>query len=138
MGLITLTTDFGANDWFVGTMKGVILGINPRATLVDITHNLCSGDIRAGAFALMVSHRFFPKHTVHLAVVDPGVGSARKAIAVQTADYVFVGRTTACCPGRCATKTSERFGGWRTRSFFSSRSAELFMDVTSLRPWLRS
>jgi S-adenosylmethionine hydrolase len=72
-------------------MKGVIFGINPRATLVDITHNLCSGDIRAGAFALMVSHRFFPKHTVHLAVVDPGVGSARKAIAVQTADYVFVG-----------------------------------------------
>jgi S-adenosylmethionine hydrolase len=91
MGLITLTTDFGANDWFVGAMKGVIFGINPQATLVDITHNLCRGDIRAGAFALMASHRFFPKHTVHVAVVDPGVGSERNAIAVQTADYAFVG-----------------------------------------------
>ena len=91
MSLITLTTDFGLNDWFVGTMKGVILGINPRATIVDITHDIRRGDIRAGAFALMASCRFFPRHTVHVAVVDPGVGSARGAIAVRTAEYFFVG-----------------------------------------------
>ena len=91
MNLITLTTDFGAKDWFVGVMKGVILGIAPRAAVVDITHEIPSGDIRAGAFALMASYRFFPKRTVHLAVVDPGVGSNRRAIAVQTADYFFVG-----------------------------------------------
>lgn len=91
MKTITLTTDFGSQDWFVGTMKGVILGFNPKATVVDITHEIPPGDIRAGAFALMASYRFFPKGTVHVAVVDPGVGSERKAIAVQTDKYIFVG-----------------------------------------------
>ena len=91
MPLITLTTDFGTRDWFVGTMKGVILGIAPGAAIVDITHEIPAGDIRAGAFALAASCRFFPKGTVHVAVVDPGVGGARKAIGVQTAKYFFVG-----------------------------------------------
>jgi len=72
-------------------MKGVVLGFAPRAAIVDITHEIPAGDIRAGAFALAVSCRFFPKGTVHVAVVDPGVGGARKAIAVQTAKYFFVG-----------------------------------------------
>jgi len=88
---ITLTTDFGTGDWFVGTLKGVILGINPRATIVDITHEIPPGDIRGGAFALAASFRFFPAGTIHVAVVDPGVGSRRKAIGVQTANYFFVG-----------------------------------------------
>lgn len=88
---ITLTTDFGTRDWFVGTMKGVILGIVPHAAIVDITHDIAAGDMRAGSFALAMSCRFFPKGTVHVAVVDPGVGSSRPAIAVQTADYLFVG-----------------------------------------------
>lgn len=88
---ITLLTDFGAQDWFVGTMKGVILGIAPRTTIVDIAHEIPPGDIRAGAFALAASCGYFPKGTIHMAVVDPGVGSSRKAIAVQTADYLFVG-----------------------------------------------
>lgn len=91
MPIITLTTDFGLQDWFVGTMKGVILGINPRACIVDITHGILAGDIRAGAFALHASCRFFPKGTVHVVVVDPGVGGDRKAIAVRTVDYIFVG-----------------------------------------------
>ena len=78
-------------DWFVGTMKGVILGIAPRAAIVDLTHEIPAGNIRAGAFALAASYRFFPKGTVHVAVVDPGVGGARKAIVVQTANYLFVG-----------------------------------------------
>ena len=91
MQLITLITDFGLADWFVGTMKGVILGVNPRARIVDITHDIAPGDFRAGAFALSSSCRFFPVGTVHVAVVDPGVGSGRKAIAVRTANYFFVG-----------------------------------------------
>ena len=91
MQIITLTTDFGMQDWFVGTLKGVILGIAPRAAIVGITHEIPAGDIRAGAFALAAGYRFFPKGTVHVAVVDPGVGGARKAIAVQTANYFFVG-----------------------------------------------
>ncbi|HEU5397024.1 MAG TPA: SAM-dependent chlorinase/fluorinase, partial [Verrucomicrobiae bacterium] len=91
MAVITLTTDFGARDWFVGTMKGVVLGINPRATLVDVVHELPAGDVRAGAFALRAACRYFPRGTVHVAVIDPGVGGPRRAIAVQTADYFFVG-----------------------------------------------
>lgn len=91
MHILTLTTDFGTRDWFVGTMKGVALGINPRAAVVDITHEIPPGDIRAGAFALMAGCRFFPKGTVHVVVVDPGVGSQRRAIAAQTVNYTFVG-----------------------------------------------
>jgi len=72
-------------------MKGVILEIDPQATVVDLTHEIPPGDIRNGAFALMASHRYFPKGTVHLVVVDPGVGSQRKAIAVETAAGFFVG-----------------------------------------------
>ena len=91
MQIITVTTDFGTQDWFVGTMKGVILGLAPRAAIVDITHEIPPRDIRAGAFALAASYGHFPKGTVHVAVIDPGVGSARKAIAVRTANYLFVG-----------------------------------------------
>lgn len=91
MHIVTLTTDFGIADWFVGTMKGVILGIAPRAKVVDISHEIPSGDIRAGAFALAASYRFFPRKAIHVAVVDPGVGSRRTAIAVQTSDYFFIG-----------------------------------------------
>jgi len=71
-------------------MKGVILKINPRAVILDITHGIAPGDIRAGAFALHASCRFFPKGTIHVVVVDPGVGSARKVIAVRTSNYIFV------------------------------------------------
>jgi S-adenosylmethionine hydrolase len=88
---ITLTTDFGSRDWFVGTMKGVILGLAPRATIIDLTHEVTPGDIRAGAFALAASYAFFPRHTIHVAVVDPGVGTKRRAIAVETSNYIFVG-----------------------------------------------
>ncbi len=91
MDLITLITDFGTRDWFVGTMKAVMLKINPRATVIDITNEIPPGDISAGAFALAASYKFAPKGTVHVVVVDPGVGSARGAIAVETGDYFFVG-----------------------------------------------
>jgi len=91
MRIVTLTTDFGLDDWFVGTMKGVILGHAPRATLVDLTHSVPRGDITAGAFALCAACPYFPPGTVHVAVVDPGVGSARAAIAARTANYFFVG-----------------------------------------------
>lgn len=91
MNLITLTTDFGMHDWFVGTMKAVILGINPKASVIDITHEIPPGDVRAGAFVLAASYKFAPKGTVHVVVVDPGVGSPRRAIAVKTTNYFFVG-----------------------------------------------
>lgn len=89
--MITLTTDFGTADWFVGVMKAVLLDLNPRIQIVDLTHEIRPGDVRAGAFALMVSCRYFTKGTIHVVVVDPGVGSSRRAIAVQTKNYIFVG-----------------------------------------------
>ncbi len=91
MSLITLTTDFGSADWFVGTMKGVVAKINPIARIIDITHGIPPGDIRAGAFALMAACRFFPPKTIHVVVVDPGVGSSRAAIGVETSRFLFVG-----------------------------------------------
>jgi len=91
MPIITLTTDFGTADWFVGSMKGVVAGLAPQATVVDITHAVPAGDVRAAAFVLLASYKCFPRLTVHVVVVDPGVGSDRPAIAVRTADYHFVG-----------------------------------------------
>ena len=89
--IITLTTDFGLRDSFVGAMKGVILGIAPAVQIVDITHGVAAGDIRGGAFALMAAAPFFPAGTIHVAVIDPGVGSARKAIAIRTRQAIFLG-----------------------------------------------
>lgn len=89
--IITLTTDFGTADGFVGAMKGVILSIAPHAQVVDITHEIPACDVLAGALALETATPFFPKGTIHVAVVDPGVGSARAAIGIQTEDHLFVG-----------------------------------------------
>jgi len=88
---ITLLTDFGNTDYFVGAMKGTILSVNPQATVVDITHSIPAHDIEAAAFNLLSCYRAFPAGTVHVAVVDPGVGSERRPILVQAGDYLFVG-----------------------------------------------
>jgi S-adenosylmethionine hydrolase len=79
---ITLITDFGTTDGFVGVLKGVILGINPSATIIDITHEVPPQSILAGAFIFGTVHRYFPAGTVHLVVVDPGVGTSRRPILV--------------------------------------------------------
>src|SRR5687768_1315746 len=91
MRIITLTTDFGLADPFVGAMKGVILAIAPESALVDLTHGVPPQDIVAGALALESAANYFPPETVHVGVVDPGVGSKRRAIAVETDAAVFVG-----------------------------------------------
>ena len=89
--MITLTTDFGQRDSYVAEMKGVILTRNPNATIIDITHCVEKFDIRTAAFMLASAAPYFPKGTVHLAVVDPGVGTERHAILVQTKQGFFVG-----------------------------------------------
>jgi S-adenosyl-L-methionine hydrolase (adenosine-forming) len=91
MPIITLLTDFGTLDYFVGAMKGVILSANPAAVIVDITHEVPPQDIRAAAFNLLATYKDFPSGTIHVAVVDPGVGSNRRAIVVECAEQVFVG-----------------------------------------------
>jgi S-adenosylmethionine hydrolase len=88
--VVTLTTDFGNADHFVGVMKGVILNLNPEAQIVDISHNVNSYDIFDAAFTLAQSYRFFPSDTIHLVVVDPGVGTARRPILARTMAYKFV------------------------------------------------
>jgi S-adenosylmethionine hydrolase len=89
--VITLTTDFGNADPWVGIMKGVIAGINPDAAVIDLTHGISPQNIREAAFVLLVGTPFFPKGTVHVAVVDPGVGGDRRALAVETPDCLLVG-----------------------------------------------
>jgi S-adenosylmethionine hydrolase len=89
--MITLTSDFGLKDPYVAEIKGVILTINPKATLIDITHDVEKFDVRMAAFMLASAAPYFPQGTVHLAVVDPGVGSQRRAILIQTEKGFFVG-----------------------------------------------
>lgn len=89
--VISLTTDFGLTDHYVGTMKGVILGLAPGASLVDISHEVQPFEILDGAFTIAEAYRYFPKGTVHLVVVDPGVGTSRRPILVEAAEQFFVG-----------------------------------------------
>jgi hypothetical protein len=88
--IIALITDFGTRDYFVGAMKGVILSINAAAQIVDITHEIPAQDIGAASFNLRACYENFPRKTIFVAVVDPGVGSARRAILVEAKDYYFI------------------------------------------------
>src|SRR5690348_18416292 len=83
MAIITLTTDFGLGDHFVGVMKGVILGIAPDAQIVDLSHGIPAFDVMEGALTVAGAYGYFPRNTVHVIVVDPGVGSARRPILAQ-------------------------------------------------------
>ncbi|HEY0431050.1 MAG TPA: SAM-dependent chlorinase/fluorinase [Pyrinomonadaceae bacterium] len=91
VSLITLLTDFGNADYFVAAMKAVILTANPLARIVDITHEIPPQDIEAGAFTLLGACPSFPEGTIHVAVVDPGVGSSRRAILIRAREQYFVG-----------------------------------------------
>ncbi len=89
--IVTITTDFGTKDTYVGVMKGVILSINPDAQLVDITHEIEPGNILEAAFLLKDAYKYFPEGTVHIVVVDPGVGGKRRPIAIKMEGFFFVG-----------------------------------------------
>ena len=104
--VITLTTDFGLDDPFVGIMKGVILNLAPSVRIIDITHGIEPQNILQASLALESAHAYFPKNTVHLVVVDPGVGSERRPIAVKTKSATFVGPDNGVLT--LAIKTSSR------------------------------
>ncbi len=89
--IITLTTDFGYKDPFVGIMKGVILGINPSVTIIDITHGISAQNILEAAVSIEMSFKSFYNGSIHLVVVDPGVGTGRRPILVRTEKYYFIG-----------------------------------------------
>ncbi|HET7287241.1 MAG TPA: SAM-dependent chlorinase/fluorinase, partial [Pyrinomonadaceae bacterium] len=88
---ITLLTDFGTADYFVGAVKGAILSVNPQAVIIDITHEIPPQDIEAAAFTLLAAYKTFPAGTIHVAVVDPGVGSTRRPIILRANQQFFVG-----------------------------------------------
>lgn len=88
--LIAFLTDFGTQDHYAGTMKGVVLGICPDATLVDVTHDIPPHDVMSGALELAASYKYFPAGTIFVVVVDPGVGSTRRGVAADTGEYRFV------------------------------------------------
>jgi S-adenosylmethionine hydrolase len=90
-GVITLLTDFSSTGYYTGAMKGVILSTNPSAKIIDITHSIPPQDIETGAFVLVSCYRDFPAGTIHVAVVDPGVGSTRRPILISAGNWFFVG-----------------------------------------------
>ena len=89
--LITLLTDFGERDYFVASMKGVILNINPQARIVDLSHHVTPHDVADAAYLLKSCYRYFPDGTIHVAVVDPGVGGTRRPLLVSSSRYFFIG-----------------------------------------------
>ncbi len=89
--IVTLTSDFGSKDAFTGSMRGAILKVNPAAQIFDISNDIGPQDIWEAAFTLRNAYSYFPKDTIHLAVVDPGVGSSRRPILVKTENFYFVG-----------------------------------------------
>jgi S-adenosylmethionine hydrolase len=89
--VITLLTDFGTADYFVGAVKGAILSVNPQAVIVDLTHEITPQDIATGAFTLLAAYKTFPAGTIHVGVVDPGVGSTRRPVIVSANEQFFVG-----------------------------------------------
>ena len=91
MAVVTFTTDFGSSDGYAGAMKGVVLSLAPDAVLVDISHQVPARDVQAGAFTLAQAAPFFPPGTIHVAVVDPGVGGARAEVVVAAGGSLFVG-----------------------------------------------
>ena len=133
-GLVTLLSDFGTQDGYAAAMKGVILGELPGARLVDVTHDVPPQDVLAGAFALAQAAPFFPTGTVHLAVVDPGVGTARRALAIEARGSVFVGPDnglfTFVTDGASRAWALDRApDGWRLHPTFHGR--DLFARVAA-------
>ncbi len=89
--IVTLLTDFGTQDGYVGAMKGVLLDGFPNVTVVDISHEIEPFNVRQGAFALLNYAAYFPENTIHIVVVDPGVGTSRRGLVIRAGDYWFIG-----------------------------------------------
>src|SRR5262245_49020722 len=124
--IITLTTDFGAQDYFVAAMKGVILSINPSVAIVDITHDIPPQDIQAAAFNLLACYKDFPAGAIHVAVVDPGVGSDRKPLLIECAGQFLVGPDNGIFGWIC--EREGKFKAWQLtrKSFFRQPVSSTF------------
>ncbi len=132
--LITLLTDFGASDYFVSAMKGVILSINSDARVVDITHEIPAHDIEAAAFTLLAAHSSFPSGTIHVAVVDPGVGSERRAILAECNGQFFVGPDNGLFSYICEGKPQARVFEVTNKKYFSAPVSSTFQGRDVFAP----
>jgi hypothetical protein len=126
MSLITLLTDFGAADYFVGALKGAILSVNAGARIVDITHEIPAHDVQAGAFTLFAAYRSFPPGTIHVAVVDPGVGSARRPLLISTRSCYFVGPDNGLFSYACEDEQDARVYHLTNEKFFRAPVCSTF------------
>ncbi|HEV2883089.1 MAG TPA: SAM-dependent chlorinase/fluorinase [Pyrinomonadaceae bacterium] len=124
--LITLLTDFGAADYFVGALKGAILSVNARARIVDITQEIPAHDVQAGAFTLLAAYESFPPGTIHVAVVDPGVGSARRPLLISTQRYFFVGPDNGLFSYVCEREEDVRVYYLTNENFFRAHVSQTF------------
>jgi len=134
--MLTLTTDFGLQDVYVGVMKGVIAGINPHLNIIDLTHQIPPQNITAGRFALMNAFPYFPHGTVHVAVVDPGVGSQRRGIAIALPQGILVGPDNGLLSGVLTQFPAEKVvvlnnpKYWRTKHVSSTfHGRDIFSPV---------
>lgn len=124
--IVTLLTDFGTADYFAGALKGVILSLNARAAVIDITHEIPVHDIEAGAFTLMAACEAFPAGTVHVAVVDPGVGSRRRALVAESGGQFFVAPDNGLVSYACERGGGARFYHATNRKFFRESVSTTF------------
>jgi S-adenosylmethionine hydrolase len=124
--IIALLTDFGTQDYFVGAMKGAILSINPHAKIIDITHEISPQDIKSAAFTLCACYRDFPEKTIFVVVVDPGVGSNRKAILVETEKYFFVAPDNGLLSFIFEEARNPRVFGLTNKKYFADKISRTF------------
>lgn len=141
--ILTLTTDFGTSDHFVGTMKGVILGINPEISIVDLSHDIRPFEVSEAAFVVAQAYPYFPRKTVHVVIVDPGVGTSRRPILAEAAGQYFIGpdngvlsMVLARHPHKVRELTSERYflknvsRTFHGRDIFAPCAAHLASGIT--------
>ncbi len=124
--LIALLTDFGLKDGFVGTVKGVIKSINPKADIIDISHEISSFDILEASIILNASYKYFPKKTIFVCVVDPGVGTERKPILVETEKYYFIAPDNGLLTLPLKNEKIKKIIHLTNEKYFLSRDTETF------------
>ncbi len=133
--IITLITDFGTSDGYAGVMKGVILSINPNATIVDISHDIEPQNILQAAYVLDKTHPYFPENTIHIVVVDPGVGTDRRAVILKTRQHIFTAPDNGVLSYvakdkiQAVTITNPRF--WRDRVSNTFHGRDIFAPVAA-------
>ena len=125
-GIVTLLTDFGLADTYVGVMKGVVASINPHARIIDLCHDVAPQDVRGAAFLLAGSFEYFPSGTIHVAVVDPTVGSDRRAICVQSGGHYFVGPDNGVVSIACYRAGRPKIFLLENESYFLSHRSRTF------------